>query len=178
MAVFLFAILLVRASAQSNTPPAHTLSVDPQAVPDVTKTPPAGESPVGQTSPPLVNPSIGGPNKSPRVSAKDDLDSIGNRGVGTSSKLGNMYSLEAEIALGKGISQQVEQNSRLIQDPVVTEYVNRLGQLLVRNSDARVSFVIKVIDSDDINAFAIPGGFLYVNSGLISAAEDGAETGG
>ena len=98
VAVFLFAILLVRACAQSNTPPADTLSVDPQAVSDVTKTPPAGESPVGQTSPPLVNPSIGGPNKSPRVSAKDDLDSIGNRGVGTSSKLGNMYSLEAEIA--------------------------------------------------------------------------------
>ena len=72
----------------------------------------------------------------------------------------------------------VEQNAKLIQDPVITEYVNRIGQNLVRNSDAKVPFTIKVIDSDEINAFALPGGFFYVNSGLILAADEEAELAG
>jgi len=65
-----------------------------------------------------------------------------------------------------------------VQDPVITEYVNRIGQNLVRNSDAKVPFTIKVIDSDEINAFALPGGFFYVNSGLILAADEEAELAG
>ena len=72
----------------------------------------------------------------------------------------------------------MESSVKLVQDPVVTEYVNRLGQNLVRNSDAQVPFTIKVIDSDDINAFALPGGFFYVNSGLILAADEEAELAG
>ena len=67
---------------------------------------------------------------------------------------------------------------KMIQDPVVTEYVNRVGQNLVRNSDAQVPFTIKVVDSDEINAFALPGGFFYVNSGLILAADEEAELAG
>src|SRR5436853_7637583 len=70
---------------------------------------------------------------------------------------------------------QIEQSMRMVQDPVVTEYVNRVGQNLVRNSDAKVPFTIKVVESDEINAFALPGGFFYVNSGLILAADDESE---
>ena len=107
--------------------------------------------------------------------SKSDVDAIGNRNVG---KGVNFYSLEKEIALGKGLAQEVERSSKLIDDPVVTEYVNRVGQNLVRNSDARVPFTIKVIDSDEVNAFALPGGFFYVNSGLILRADSESELAG
>ncbi len=106
---------------------------------------------------------------------RDNTDAIGDRDVGKGM---NFYSLEKEIALGKGMAQQVEQQSRLVEDPIVTEYVNRVGQNLVRNSDAQVPFTIKVIDSDDVNAFALPGGFFYVNSGLVLAADTEAELAG
>jgi beta-barrel assembly-enhancing protease len=107
--------------------------------------------------------------------SKEDVDAIGNRSVG---KGVNFYSLEREIALGKGLAQEVERSSKLIDDPVVVEYVNRVGQNLVRNSDARVPFTIKVIDSDVVNAFALPGGFFYVNSGLILRAQEESELAG
>src|SRR5271169_411485 len=107
--------------------------------------------------------------------SKDDVDAIGNRNVG---KGVNFYSLEHEIALGKGLAQEVERSSKLVDDPVVVEYVNRVGQNLVRNSDAQVPFTIKVIDSDEVNAFALPGGFFYVNSGLILRAQEEAELAG
>jgi predicted Zn-dependent protease len=106
---------------------------------------------------------------------KEDVDAIGNRNVGKGI---NFYSLEKEIALGKGLAQEVERSSKLIDDPIVTEYVNRVGQNLVRNSDARVPFTIKVIDSDEVNAFALPGGFFYVNSGLILRAQEESELAG
>lgn len=106
---------------------------------------------------------------------KDDVDAIGNRNV---SGHVNFYSLEREIALGKQLAQEVERSSKLIDDPVVTEYVNRVGQNLVRNSDAKVPFTIKVIDSDEVNAFALPGGFFYVNSGLILRAQEESELAG
>ena len=108
----------------------------------------------------------------------DDLDAIGNRNVGCAKGMGNWYGLEKQIALGKQVSQEVETQSKVITDPVVSEYINRLGQNLVRNSDSQVPFTIKVIDSDDINAFALPGGFFYVNSGLILAADEEAELAG
>src|SRR5712664_3037286 len=107
--------------------------------------------------------------------SKEDVDAIGNRNVG---KGVNLFSLEREIALGKGLAQEVERSSKLIDDPVVTEYVNRVGRNLVRNSDARVPFTIKVIDSDEVNAFALPGGFFYVNSGLILRAQEESELAG
>jgi beta-barrel assembly-enhancing protease len=113
----------------------------------------------------------------PKVKAgtEQDVNSIGNRGVG---KGVNFYSLEAEIALGKSYAQEVERSAKLIDDPVVTEYVNRVGQNLVRNSDAKVPFTIKVIDTDVVNAMALPGGFFYVNSGLILRADSEAEMAG
>ncbi len=108
---------------------------------------------------------------------EDDVDAIGNRNVGGRG-LGDWYSLETEIKMGKQYSMMVENSVKLVQDPVVNEYVNRIGQNLVRNSDAKVPFTIKVIDSDEINAFALPGGFFYVNSGLILAADEEAELAG
>jgi predicted Zn-dependent protease len=113
-------------------------------------------------------------NVTPKNS-KEDVEAIGNRGVG---KGVNFYSLEKEIALGKQLAQEVERSSKLIDDPVVTEYVNRVGQNLVRNSDARVPFTIKVIDSDQVNAFALPGGFFYVYTGLILRAQEESELAG
>src|SRR5271169_3868561 len=104
--------------------------------------------------------------------AKYDVTLIGHRNVGTGL---NFYSLEREIVVGQDLAKQVEQSSRLVTDPEVTEYVNRIGQNLVRNSDSRVPFTIKVIDSGEINAFALPGGFFYVDSGLILAADSEAE---
>jgi beta-barrel assembly-enhancing protease len=108
----------------------------------------------------------------------DDVGAIGNRNVGCDKGAGNWYSLEKQIAWGKQISRQVESQSKIINDPVISEYVNRVGQNIVRNSDSQVPFTIKVIDSDDVNAFALPGGFFYVNSGLILAADNEAELAG
>ena len=108
---------------------------------------------------------------------KSDVDEIGNRDIGGKG-LGNWYSIEKEVRMGKAYAQQVEQTVKLIDDPVVNEYVNRIGQNLVRNSDAKVPFTIKVVDSDEINAFALPGGFFYVNSGLILAADNESELAG
>ena len=109
--------------------------------------------------------------------SEKDVDAIGNRKIGKRG-LGNWYSLESEIKMGRQYAQQVEASSKLVTDPVVNEYVNRIGQNLVRNSDAQVPFTIKVIDSDEVNAFALPGGFFYVNSGLILAADEEAELAG
>jgi predicted Zn-dependent protease len=108
----------------------------------------------------------------------NDLDAIGNRNVGCSRGVGNWYSVEGQINMGRQYSEQVDNSSKLIKDPVVTEYVNRIGQNLVRNSDSKVPFTIKVIDADVINAFALPGGFFYVNTGLILAADNEAELAG
>ncbi|HXC33966.1 MAG TPA: M48 family metallopeptidase [Verrucomicrobiae bacterium] len=113
--------------------------------------------------------------KGVKSGSEKDVNSIGSRDVG---KGVNLYSLQREIALGKQAAMEVEKTAKLINDPVVTEYVNRVGQNLVRNSDAKVPFTIKVIDSDEINAFALPGGFFYVNSGLILRADEEAELAG
>ena len=106
---------------------------------------------------------------------KKDPEEIGNRDVGKGI---NFYSLEKEIALGKQMAQEVERQAKIIDDPVIAEYVNRLGQNLVRNSDAKVPFTIKVLETDEVNAFALPGGFFFVNSGLILQADDEAELAG
>ncbi|HEY1758826.1 MAG TPA: M48 family metallopeptidase [Bryobacteraceae bacterium] len=105
----------------------------------------------------------------------NDPDQIGNRDAGKGL---NIYSIEKEIALGKGLAQQIERQAKIIDEPQIAEYVNRLGQNLVRNSDAKVPFTIKVIDTEDVNAFALPGGFFYVNSGLILKADTEAELAG
>lgn len=106
---------------------------------------------------------------------KKDPDEIGNRDV---SKGVNIYSLEKEIAMGKQYAQEIERQAKIIDDPVVSEYVNRIGQNLVRNSDVKVPVSIKVIDAEEVNAMALPGGFFFVNSGLILKAENESELAG
>ncbi|MFN0170418.1 MAG: M48 family metallopeptidase [Bryobacteraceae bacterium] len=106
---------------------------------------------------------------------KKDPEEIGNRDVG---KGVNFYSIEKEIALGKQLAQEVERQARIVDDPIIAEYVNRVGQNLVRNSDAKVPFTIKVIDAEEINAFALPGGFFFVNTGILLNAESEAELAG
>src|SRR5208282_5057839 len=97
---------------------------------------------------------------------KTDVDAVGNRNIGCGRGVGNWYTVEGQVARGRVYAQQIESQIKLVNDPIVTEYVNRIGQNLVRNSDAQVPFTIKVIDSDVVNAMALPGGFFYVNSGL------------
>jgi len=174
--------------SQSPATPAPDAQV-PAAQPTVPAPPPdnsgtaasAQESPnnagseAGNAPPPVVQEAD--PSKVKHTGGEDDVDAIGNRKIGGRG-FGDWYSLETEIKIGKQYSMQVENSVKMVQDPVVTEYVNRIGQNLVRNSDAKVPFTIKVIDSDEINAFALPGGFFYVNSGLIMAADEEAELAG
>ena len=104
-----------------------------------------------------------------------DIENIGNRDINKGGFHPMTPKLESEIALGRQLSKELEQQVTLVQDPVITEYVNRVGQNLVKNSDAKIPFQIKVIDSDEINALSLPGGFFYVNTGLILAADEEAE---
>src|SRR5277367_4855486 len=185
---------------QGNTPPSQQPSATPSsgaAAPGSTtpsgttpaSTTPSGTTPSGTTQPgttatdgqqqgavqqadqPIEQPTD--PNV--KAGSKADVSAVGNRSVGHGL---NFYSLEHEIQLGKQLSSEVERQAKFINDPVVTEYVNRVGQNLVRNSDAQVPFTIKVIDSDVVNAFALPGGFFYVNSGLILHADEESELAG
>ena len=109
-----------------------------------------------------------------------DVENIGNRKI-NGRILGifpNFVSQEKEIQLGAQFAQLFEETARLVEDPVVTEYVDRLGQEIVKHSDAKVPFVIKVVDTEEVNAFALPGGFLYVNKGLILEADNESELAG
>ncbi|MCU1322899.1 MAG: peptidase Ste24p [Acidobacteriaceae bacterium] len=112
-----------------------------------------------------------------KAGSENDVNAVGNRNIGGRG-VGNWYSTDWEIRNGKGYSMEIEKSAHLVTDPVVVEYVNRIGQNIVKNSDAKVPFTIKVIDSDEINAMALPGGFFYVNSGLILAADEEAELAG
>lgn len=107
---------------------------------------------------------------------KDDPNEIGNRDVG---KGFNLYSLDREMAIGKQLAQEVARQAKLVEDPLITEYVNRLGQNLARNSDAKVPFTFQVIDGpSDVNAFALPGGYIFVYTGLIKMADEEDELAG
>ena len=107
----------------------------------------------------------------------EDVNAVGNRNIGGRG-VGNWYSTDGEIKMGKQYADEIEKSTKFITDPVVDEYINRIGQNIVKNSDCKVPFTIKVIDSDQINAMALPGGFFYVNSGLILAADEEAELAG
>jgi predicted Zn-dependent protease len=105
------------------------------------------------------------------------VSAVGNRDIGARG-MGNWYSVDTEIKMGKSTPMEIEKSTKFITDPVVLEYVNRVGQNIVKNSDCKVPFTIKIIDSDEINAMALPGGFFYVNSGLILNADEEAELAG
>ncbi len=108
----------------------------------------------------------------------NDVNAIGHRNVGCDRGFANWYSLDKQVAMGREFARQVEQSSHLITDPKVNEYVNRIGQNLARNSDSKLPFTIKVLDDETPNAFTLPGGFMYVNSGAVLTAEDEAELAG
>jgi len=152
---------------------------DPSAQPNINNPAPQQPAAPPQDKTAKQAPGSSAPINSPDTvnpkNSKEDVEAIGNRSVGKGI---NFYSLEKEIGLGKQLAQEVERSSKLVDDPVVTEYVNRVGQNLVSNSDAKVPFTIKVIDSDEVNAFALPGGFFYVNSGLILRANEESELAG
>jgi predicted Zn-dependent protease len=173
--------LAQNAQQQTQTPATSQPAAQPQPTqpPAAQSQTPADQSqtqPADQTQTPATDQSSQDSENSKEPKGKHDggkkdVDAIGNRKVGGL----DWYSIETDIKIGKSYAQQIEASMKMIQDPVVTEYVNRIGQNLVRNSDAKVPFTIKVVDSDDINAMALPGGFFYVNSGLILAADDEAE---
>ncbi len=179
-------------SAAPSTAPADTTTAQP--APGTTpvggdtpstapgKQPAPGTTPVGGDTPAAaVNPDKVVEPGSQKVNVKpgsiDDVNAVGNRDIGARG-VGNWYSVDTEIKMGKSFASEIEKSTKFITDPVVLEYVNRVGQNIVKNSDCKVPFTIKIIDSDVINAMALPGGFFYVNSGLILNADEEAELAG
>jgi predicted Zn-dependent protease len=153
-------------TGQTSTPPAATPA--PAAAPATDASPssmPITQPPTDATMPGIKQGSV------------NDVNAVGTRDIGGRG-MGNWYSTETEIRMGKSYAMQLEKSVKFVNDPVVVEYVNRIAQNLVKNSDAKVPFTIKVIDSDEVNAMALPGGFMYVNSGLILTADDEAEMAG
>ena len=120
---------------------------------------------------------VGSEKQNVKPGSKEDVNAVGNRDIGGRG-MGNWYSTDSEIKMGKGYASEIEKSTKFITDPMITEYVNRVGQNIVKNSDCKVPFTIKIIDSDEINAMALPGGFFYVNSGLILNADEEAEMAG
>lgn len=158
----------------------------PDATPAGAATPANNDKPASnqdQNTPPSASADQAQPTetqdqaKNPQIKhdgGKNDVEAIGNRKVGGF----DLYSIDTDIKIGKAYSQQLERAVKIIDDPVVNEFVNRLGQNLVRNSDAKVPFTFKIVDADDINAMSLPGGFVYINAGMILAADDEAELAG
>ena len=124
-------------------------------------------------------PAVGEAYDAPKIKkgSEEDVDAVGKRQIGARGA-GNWYSTNWEVGTGKQYSMEIEKSSHLVTDPVVVEYINRVGQNLVKNSDSKVPFTIKVLDTDEINAMALPGGFFYVNSGLILACDSEDELAG
>jgi beta-barrel assembly-enhancing protease len=169
-----FALTGYGQNTPQSSPPASPSSTPPSAAP--ADTPPAASAPASSAPDSTVPPTD---SKMPGVKqgSIDDVSAVGTRDIGGRG-MGNWYSTETEIRMGKSYAMQLEKSVKFVNDPVVVEYVNRIAQNLVKNSDAKVPFTIKVIDSDEVNAMALPGGFMYVNSGLILTADDEAEMAG
>jgi len=170
-------------SANSSDRPAFGVPNEPSAKsdtgaakPDTASKPPGAKSAEAAKTDVLPSP---GEALDPHIKkgSEDDVDAIGTRNIGGRG-VTNWLSTNWEISTGKQYSMEIEKSAHLITDPVVVEYVNRVGQNIVKNSDCKVPFTIKIIDSDEINAMALPGGFFYVNSGLILAADEEAELAG
>ena len=165
--------------APTTSAPASSPQDKPSTGPSTPTQTPSQPDAASAGTPPASTPP---PNMEPtKVDVKkgsiDDVSAVGTRNIGGRG-MGNWYSTEGEIKMGKQYADEIEKSTKLINDPVVTEYVNRIGQNIVKNSDCKVPFTIKVIDTDEINAMALPGGFFYVNSGLILAADEEAELAG
>ncbi len=175
-------------SPSASSQPAGTAppsSTAPRSTPPAASSQPADSAPQSSSEPSSTPSSASSqPSGSPdstmpgvKKGSVSDVNAVGTRDIGGRG-LGNWYSTESEIKMGKSYAAELEKSVKFITDPVVNEYVNRIGQNLVKNSDAKVPFTIRVIDSDEVNAMALPGGFFYVNSGLILTADDEAEMAG
>jgi predicted Zn-dependent protease len=169
--VLVWVILSGSAALNASGPSAASGQILPHASSDfqVLMEMDAAPAPLAPSAPALST------SKPIKVDPRYDVNRIGERGTGSGV---NFYSMEQEQALGHQLSQEVEANCKLLSDAPINDYVNTLGQRLVRYSDAKVPFTIKVLDDDQVNAFALPGGFLYVTTGLILAAETEAELAG
>jgi beta-barrel assembly-enhancing protease len=167
-----------QAPADTSTPPAST---PPIAGPDKGSDKPTAKDEAALPASAKKTDSLPSPGEAldPHIKAgsEDDVNAVGTRNIGGRG-MGNWFSTNWEISNGKQYSMEIEKSAHLVNDPVINEYVNRIGQNIVKNSDCKVPFTIKVIDTDEINAMALPGGFFYVNSGLILAAEEEAELAG
>lgn len=166
--------------APQSTPPAAAGQAGSQNAPAAAQQPPStpeAASPAASAPPPSATPNADGSMPGVKAGSIEDVNAVGTRNIGGRG-VGNWYSTESEIKMGKSYAMQLEKSTKFITDPVVTEYINRIGQNIVKNSDCKVPFTIKVIDTDEINAMALPGGFFYVNSGLILAADEEAELAG
>jgi beta-barrel assembly-enhancing protease len=165
----------VNATIPSDVPAEKPIPGHPTATPKESKDA-AAEVKAANKTDHLPSP---GEDMKPNIKAgsEDDVNAVGTRNIGGRG-VGNWYSTDWEIRTGKQYSMEIEKSAHMVNDPVIVEYVNRVGQNIVKNSDCKVPFTIKVIDSDEINAMALPGGFFYVNSGLILAADEEAELAG
>jgi predicted Zn-dependent protease len=163
--------------SSASTPPAKAPSVsDPDSnKPASKKAQEEAKTAAASKNPALVEP--GSQKVDVKPGSIDDVSAVGNRDIGGRG-IGNWYTVDGEIRMGRQYAAEIEKSTKFITDPVITEYVNRVGQNIVKNSDCKVPFTIKVIDSDEINAMALPGGFFYVNSGLILNADEEAELAG
>jgi predicted Zn-dependent protease len=164
------------APAGGGAPASQPPAANPKDKPAPGTTPVGGDTPANAVNPEkIVEP--GSQKVSVKPGSIEDVNAVGNRDIGGRG-MRNWYSTDGEIKMGHSYAQEIEKSTKFITDPVVTEYVNRIGQNIVKNSDCKVPFTIKVIDSDEINAFALPGGFFYVNSGLLLNADEEAELSG
>jgi hypothetical protein len=116
-----------------------------------------------------------GTEAKPSNSEKYDVNRIGQRNTG---KGVNLYSLEKERALGQEMAETIDRQTKFVTDPDIVKYVSGVAQRIIGNSDAQVAFTIKVVDSTELNTFALPGGFLYVDKGVLSELDSEAELAG
>lgn len=174
LSIFLGMSPLLAGAAQQETQASTVSDAQRESSANMDVTPPDGDWGPAAPIPASLEP--GKPKAPPSKDAKKyDVSKIGNRRVGSGV---NFYSLTREQEMGRELAAQIEQNSRVVDDPVVIRFVNRLGQQLVRHSDAKVPFTIKVLDNEEVNAFALPGGYLFVNTGMILATNSEAELAG
>ena len=174
-------ILSLSTLAYTQEPTTVPVETPLPTTPDTSKQPTPAENKAAADTAKAKTDSLPSPGEALKTNIKpgseDDVNAVGTRNIGGRG-VGNWYSTDWEIRNGKAYSMEIEKSAHLVTDPVVVEYVNRVGQNIVKNSDCKVPFTIKVIDSEEINAMALPGGFFYVNSGLILAADEEAELAG
>ncbi|HKO43904.1 MAG TPA: M48 family metallopeptidase [Pyrinomonadaceae bacterium] len=163
-------------STQTATTPKAPAQVKEQTTTAKEQTP-ASKDATNKETPKTTTQTTVAKNKKP-LSVNEDPTLIGKRNInkGIISKMSG--STEKEVRIGRELAAEIDRQAKFIDDPVITEYVNRVGQNIVLHSDAKIPFTIKVIDSDEVNAFALPGGFFYVNKGLLLVADNEAEVAG